>query len=133
MERGKKTCKILKDIRQQIAQQNDIEFITSECKHKGDCAGTCPKCEAEVAYLERQLEERRRLGKIAKVAGIAASVTLTIASCTPITNPETETNKEQPVELEGEPVEPNDTDLPGDVDDSGSEDGGEALEGDPAE
>jgi ferredoxin len=123
MERGKKTCKILKDIRQQIAQQNDIEFITSECKHKGDCAGTCPKCEAEVAYLERQLEERRRLGKIAKVAGIAASVTLTIASCTPITNPETET-KQPEEQLQGDPVEPNDT---------GSEDGGEALGGDPAE
>jgi ferredoxin len=123
MERGKKTCKILKDIRQQIAQQNDIEFITSACKHKGDCAGTCPKCEAEVAYLERQLEERRRLGKIAKVAGIAASVTLTIASCTPITNPETET-KQPEEQLQGDPVEPNDT---------GSEDGGEALGGDPAE
>ena len=128
MERGKKTCKILKDIRRQIAQQNDIEFITSECKHKGDCAGTCPKCEAEVAYLERQLEERRRLGKIAKVAGIAASVTLTIASCTPITNPGTET-KQPEEQLEGDPVAPNDTDLSGDVDDSGSEDGGEALEG----
>ena len=42
MERGKQVCKILKDIRKQIAEENDIEFITSECKHKGDCAGTCP-------------------------------------------------------------------------------------------
>ena len=48
MARGKQTCKILKEIRQQIAEANDIEFITSECQYQGDCLGTCPKCEAEV-------------------------------------------------------------------------------------
>ena len=42
MFKGKRTCKILKEIRKQIAQNNDIEFITSECKHQGDCLGTCP-------------------------------------------------------------------------------------------
>ena len=52
MKRGKQTCKILKDIRRQIAEANDIEFITSECQYQGDCLGTCPKCEAEVRYLE---------------------------------------------------------------------------------
>ena len=36
MERGKQICKILKDIRKQIAQENDIEFVTSDCQHKGD-------------------------------------------------------------------------------------------------
>ena len=54
MAKGKQTCKILKEIRKQIAMENDIEFVTSECTHKGDCAGTCPKCEAEVRYLERE-------------------------------------------------------------------------------
>ena len=48
MARGKQTCKILKEIRRQIAEANDIEFITSECQYQGDCLGTCPKCEAEV-------------------------------------------------------------------------------------
>ena len=43
MKRGKQTCKILKDIRRQIAEANDIEFITSECQYQGDCLGTCPK------------------------------------------------------------------------------------------
>ena len=37
MKRGKQTCKILKDIRRQIAEANDIEFITSECQYQGDC------------------------------------------------------------------------------------------------
>lgn len=52
MARGKQTCKILKEIRRQIAEANDIDFITSECQYKGDCLGTCPKCESEVRYLE---------------------------------------------------------------------------------
>ena len=56
MKRGKQTCKILKEIRRQIAEANDIEFITSECQYQGDCLGTCPKCEAEVRYLEQQLD-----------------------------------------------------------------------------
>ena len=43
MYKGKRTCKILKEIRAQIAAENDIAFVTSECKHQGDCAGTCPK------------------------------------------------------------------------------------------
>ena len=71
MERGKVICKMLKEIRRRIARENDIEFITSECRHKGSCAGTCPKCEAEVRYLEEQLESRRRLGKVVKVVGLS--------------------------------------------------------------
>ena len=71
MERGKQVCKILKDIRKQIAEENDIEFVTSECQHKGDCAGTCPKCEAELRYLESQLARRSAAGFPARLAGIA--------------------------------------------------------------
>lgn len=71
MERGKEICKALKEIRRRIATENDIEFITSECKHKGDCLGTCPKCEAEVRYLEEQLEARKRLGKTSRVVGLS--------------------------------------------------------------
>ena len=62
MTRGKETCKILKDIRQQIALKNGIELVVSECKHQGECAGTCPKCEDEVRYLENQLLVRKNLG-----------------------------------------------------------------------
>lgn len=73
MARGKQTCKILKEIRQQIAEANGIEFITSECRYKGDCLGTCPKCEAEVRYLEQQLRSRQRMGKAVAIAGISAA------------------------------------------------------------
>lgn len=78
MKRGKQTCKILKEIRRQIAEANDIEFITSECQYHGDCLGTCPKCEAEVRYLEQQLERKRLAGKVVTVLGISAGM-LTMA------------------------------------------------------
>ena len=79
--KGKDRCRILKDIRKRIAVENDIEFITSECKHKGDCLGTCPKCESELRYLERELEKRRAIGKKVTVAGLAISVTIATTSC----------------------------------------------------
>ena len=73
MARGKQTCKILKEIRRQIADANGIEFATSECRYKGDCLGTCPKCEAEVRYLEQQLRTRSLAGKAVALAGISAA------------------------------------------------------------
>lgn len=81
MQPGKQKCKILKQIRKQIADANDISYVIEECPHKGDCAGTCPKCEAEVRYLESQLAERRRLGKAVAVVGLAAGLTA-VASVT---------------------------------------------------
>ncbi len=80
MARGKKTCKILKEIRRQIAEANDIEYVVEECQYKGDCLGTCPKCEAEVRYLEQQLHQRQLLGKAIMVAGISAGL-LSLSSC----------------------------------------------------
>lgn len=72
MTRGKQTCRILKEIRRRIAEANDIEYMTSECRYKGECKGTCPRCEAEVRYLEQQLALRRIAGKAVILAGITA-------------------------------------------------------------
>lgn len=80
---GKNRCRILKDIRKKIAEENNIEYVTTECKYKGDCPGTCPKCESEVRYLERELERKRGLGKRVAIAGIAVGVTATATGCTP--------------------------------------------------
>ena len=80
MARGKQTCKILKEIRRQIAEANDIEFVTSECRYKGDCLGTCPKCEAEVRYLEQQLRARQLMGKAVVLAGLSAGM-ITFSGC----------------------------------------------------
>ncbi len=78
---GKSKCKILKEIRKQIALNNDIEFAVSECKYKGDCLGTCPKCEQELKYLEAELLKRSREGKKIAVAGIAAALIATSTGC----------------------------------------------------
>lgn len=82
--KGKEKCKALKEIRQKIAEQNDIAFAVSECTHQGDCRGTCPKCEAELRYLERQLEIRKNLGKAVVVAGISAGMCMPMAACNTI-------------------------------------------------
>ena len=84
--KGKKRCKILKEIRQAIADENGIEYVTTECKHKGDCAGTCPKCEQEVRYLEEELKKKQSLGKKIAVIGVAASVALSGAGCDDMLN-----------------------------------------------
>ena len=78
---GKSKCKVLKDIRKKIAEANDIAYITSECKYQGECSGTCPKCEAEVRYLEEELAKQKSLGKIVAVAGIAATLVVASAGC----------------------------------------------------
>lgn len=114
---GKQKCKILKEIRAEIARNNDIEFVTSECKHKGDCLGTCPKCEAELRYLEKELEKRQRLGKTVAVAGLTASITLSAAGCTDWI-PKTTNGMMQPSEqvepLSGD-IAPESIELPGAV------------------
>ncbi len=80
MARGKHTCRILKEIRRQIAEANDIEFVTTECRYKGDCLGTCPKCEAEVRYLEQQLRQRSLMGRTVALAGISAGM-IVLSGC----------------------------------------------------
>ena len=85
MKKGKRTCEILKDVRRKIAQENDIPLVERECTHEGDCRGTCPYCESEVRYLERELSKRRALGKAVTVAGIAVSSMMMCACHSPKT------------------------------------------------
>ena len=81
--RGKEKCKALKEIRRQIAEKNDIPYVVSQCTHQGDCRGTCPRCEAELRYLERELAVRQGLGKAVAVVGISASVCAGLTACSP--------------------------------------------------
>lgn len=78
---GKQKCRILKEIRAEIARNNDIEWVVEECKHKGNCRGTCPKCEAEVVKLEKELARRQAMGKAVAVVGISAALSLTVTGC----------------------------------------------------
>ena len=74
MSRGESICSVLKTIRKQVADANGIEYEPRECHHQGDCRGTCPACEAEVRYIQKQLDIRRQLGKAVAVVGISASL-----------------------------------------------------------
>lgn len=85
---GKQKCKILKEIRQRIADENDIPYVTSECTHKGACKGTCPKCESELRYLEQQLALRQSMGKRVAVAALCAGLAFGAAGCGPSEEPE---------------------------------------------
>ena len=79
---GKKKCRILKEIRQKIADENDIPYVTHECKFQGECKGTCPRCESELKYLEKQLAARAAAGKRIAIAALCAGMTFSMAGCT---------------------------------------------------
>ena len=108
MAKGKSTCKLLKDIRQQIADANGISYQPKECHHKGDCAGTCPACEEEIRYLEGELKARKGNGFGMKVAGIAAGICATVMPMTAAAqavkpdstaNPPVQTTKKAPIKV----------------------------------
>ena len=99
---GKEKCRILKEIRQRIADENDIAYVTRECTHQGDCKGTCPKCESELRYLEKQLAARAAAGKRIAIAALCAGMTFSLSGCAAIAN-----NKgKESVEELGGAVEP---------------------------
>ena len=79
MNPGKEICRELKELRKQIAEENGIHLEMEECKFKGKCDGTCPRCDAEVRYLEGALADRIRMGKVAVVAGLALGLSATTA------------------------------------------------------
>jgi hypothetical protein len=74
MTKGKTICNALKVIRKQIADANDIHYEPRECNHQGECCGTCPACESEVRYIEKQLDIRRQLGKAVVVVGLSTGL-----------------------------------------------------------
>lgn len=79
---GKQKCRVLKEIRQRIADENDIPWVTGECRHQGECRGTCPKCESELRELERQLAARQAMGKRVTVAALCAGLAFASVGCT---------------------------------------------------
>lgn len=58
MSAGKEKCDILRRIRQDVAEKYGLDYSPTECNHQGDCSGTCPKCDAELKDLQRQLALR---------------------------------------------------------------------------
>ena len=55
----------------QVAKANDIKYAPTECHHEGDCAGTCPKCEARQASKRGGILYCRKEGSKIFIAGNA--------------------------------------------------------------
>lgn len=68
---GKEKCKLLKAIRREIAETNGIVYLTSECTFEGECKGTCPKCDAEIRYLDSEINRLIASGKNVSLAGLS--------------------------------------------------------------
>lgn len=54
---GKAVCAYLRGIRNDLAKANNIPFESEPCDFKGDCAGTCEKCDQEASYLRNELDK----------------------------------------------------------------------------
>ncbi len=68
---GKEKCKLLKQIRKEIAESNGIVYLTSECTFDGECRGTCPKCDAEIHYLDEELQKKAARGEKVTLSGLS--------------------------------------------------------------
>ena len=107
---GKHICRELKAVRKRVAEENDIPLEQHECTYEGPCDGTCPRCEAEVQYLEQELHRRKRFGKVAAWAGAALSL-ISLGSCVEVQG------EIGPAPLEGDPM-PEQVDTPSGANDS---------------
>ena len=75
---GKEKCNLLKEIRRELAESNGIVYLTSECTEEGDCKGTCPKCDAEVRYLDAELNRKAAKGEAISISGLSLETYSTV-------------------------------------------------------
>ena len=59
---GRDKCELINQIRQKIADNNNIDFVIYECTFDGECTGRCQKSDSELNFLERELEKRQNEG-----------------------------------------------------------------------
>lgn len=59
---GRTKCRILKGIRQRIADINGINYEPSPCSNNKKCKGTCAQCDKEVEWLHTQLKQKESQG-----------------------------------------------------------------------
>ena len=69
---GREKCELINQIRQKIADNNNIDFVIYECTFEGECSGRCQKSDSELNYLERELEKRQNEGVKLNLKGVFA-------------------------------------------------------------
>lgn len=99
---GKEKCTLLKKLRKDIADANGIKYEIEECKFKGNCKGTCPKCDAELKELTRKVEEKNKRNGLLGL-GIGA-VALSLVGCTNLDNIESGITTVEPYDNTGNDV-----------------------------
>lgn len=57
---GKSICKVLKQLRSNLANNNGLVYNPIECTYDGPCLGTCPKCDAELHNITTYLNVLER-------------------------------------------------------------------------
>ena len=65
---------LLRDLRRNLAELNDITALSSTRPCAEDCAGTCSSCEAELRWLETELNRRAAQGKPIRLCGCTTAV-----------------------------------------------------------
>lgn len=90
MNRGKEKCDFLKSIRKEIADRYGIFYQINECSFQGECKGTCPMCEQETKYLERELKKK---GVLKKSLMMAFALPMTLAAQEPTLQPKSDSTK----------------------------------------
>lgn len=96
MEKGKRICHALKELRKRIADANNIPFEIEECSHKGDCPGSCPKCDSELCYLMNFIDRLQEEGKPIVLEGLMSDEELHKAlSSVPVE----QNTQEKPIEI----------------------------------
>lgn len=69
---GREKCELINQIRQKIADNNNIDFVIYDCTFDGECSGRCQKSDSELNYLEKELEKRQNEGMKLNLNGVFA-------------------------------------------------------------
>ena len=72
MNKHRKKCDHLKQIRKNVADAVGVDLKQTECTYEGDCKGTCPKCQQEEKTLAKALLQG---------TAVAASAAIMLAGC----------------------------------------------------
>ena len=104
MSKGKEKCEILKAIRTYVADKYGVEYSPTECTHEGECRGTCPKCDAELAELQKRLEAKGiyDISEDAKLSDLVRNYLNQDNNSVPMTGEDFERTEGMPIPLQGD-------------------------------
>lgn len=104
MRRGKEKCKMLKAIRTYVADKYGVEYSPMECTHEGECRGTCQKCDAELAELQKRLEAKGiyDISEDAKLSDLVRNYINQDNNSVPMPDEDSERTQGMPMPLQGD-------------------------------